>query len=112
MKNSAAYTLLVVGLVLIALMAGFFLGRNSTYSPIVISKLPTQTQPAGLLNINTASQEELMTLPGIGEVLSQRIVAYRDANGPFSQLSDLTLVEGIGLDVLEKILDYATTQEE
>lgn len=108
MKNSAAYTLLVVGAVLIAVIFGFFLGRNSTYSPVVISKLPTQTQPSGLLNINTATQEELMTLPGIGEVLSQRIVAYREANGLFSHLSDLTLVEGIGLDVLEKLIDHAT----
>lgn len=112
MKNSAAYILLVVGLVLIALMAGFFLGRNSAYSPVIVSSVPTQTQAPGLLNINTASQEELMTLPGIGEVLAQRIIAYRSDHGPFTRLSDLTLVEGIGLEILEKIADYATAEEE
>lgn len=112
MKNSAAYTLLVVGFVLIALMAGYFLGRNSALSPVIVSKLPTQTQATGRLNINTADKAELMTLPGIGEVLSQRIIDYRNAHGPFSKLSDLTLVNGIGLDVLEKIMDYATCQEE
>ena len=112
MKNSTAYALLVVGLILIALMAGFFLGRNSTYSPVIVSKLPTQTQPSGLLNINTATQEELMELPGIGETLSMRIIAYRNSHGPFSKLSDLTLVEEIGLDLLEKIADHATCEEE
>ena len=111
MKNSATI-LLVIGVVLLALIAGFFLGRNSTYSPIVVSKLPTKPQSSGLLNINVATHEELMTLPGIGEVLSQRIIDYRDANGPFSRLSDLTFVDGIGLDILEKIMDYATVQEE
>lgn len=112
MKNSAAYTLLVVGLVLIALMAGFFLGRNSAYSPVIISTLPTQTQAPGLLNVNTATQQELMTLPGIGEVLAARIIAYRNAHGPFSRLSDLTYVDGIGLELLEKIIDYATAEED
>lgn len=112
MKNSAAYTLLVVGLVLIALMAGYFLGRNSSPSPVIVSKLPTQTHSSGQLNINTATKEELMTLPGIGEVLSQRIIDYRNTHGHFSKLSDLTLVDGVGLDVLEKIMDYATCQEE
>ena len=111
MKNSAAYTLLVVGLLLIALMVGFFLGRNSSASPVNISTLPTQTQPAGLLDINTASETELMELPGIGKTLAQRIIAYRTNYGPFSKLSDLTLVEGIGLEILEKILDYATVKE-
>lgn len=112
MKNSAAYTLLVVGLLLIALMAGFFLGRNSVSTPVILSPLPTQTPAPGLLNINSAGVEDLMTLPGIGETLAQRIVTYRTINGPFSRLSDLTLVDGIGIDILEKLTDYATVKEE
>lgn len=109
--KKTAYILLAAACVLMALMAGYFLGRNSTPSPVIITKLPTQAQAHGLLNINTATSQELQTLPGIGVVLAQRIIAYRDAHGPFQRLSDLTLVEGIGLDVIEKITDYATIQE-
>lgn len=48
------------------------------------------------LDINTAPAEELAGLPGIGEVLAERIVDYRTANGPFETVEDLTKVPGIG----------------
>ena len=48
------------------------------------------------LDINTALAEELAGLPGIGEVLAERIVDYRTANGPFETVEDLTKVPGIG----------------
>ena len=60
------------------------------------------------ININTADLEQLQRLPGIGEVLAQRIIAYRDKNGPFKSISELTNVEGIGLERLDKIMDYIT----
>lgn len=112
MKKSAAYWLLTVGLILMALLTGYFLGRNSVYSPVIVSRLPAESQAPGLLDINTATLEQLQTLPGIGATLAQRIIDYRNAHGPFAKLADLTLVEGIGLDILDKITDYATIQEE
>lgn len=60
------------------------------------------------VNINTASKKELDALPGIGEVLAQRIIDYRSANGPFSTVDDLTKVKGIGAKTLEKLKPYAT----
>ena len=51
---------------------------------------------ASLVNINTATLEELDTLPGIGEELARRIVAYREENGPFASAEELMEVKGIG----------------
>ena len=60
------------------------------------------------VNINTASKRQLEALPGIGEVLAQRIIDYRSANGPFSSVDELVKVKGIGEKTLAKIKPYAT----
>jgi competence protein ComEA len=49
-----------------------------------------------LVNINTADDKKLETLPGIGPVLAERIIAYRQQHGPFRQLEDIKKVTGIG----------------
>lgn len=50
----------------------------------------------GKVNINTASAEELKSLNGIGDATAQKIIAYREASGPFSKTEDLKNVSGIG----------------
>ena len=50
----------------------------------------------GTVNINAAGETELQHLSGIGPVLAERIVSYRDANGPFASVDDLQAVPGIG----------------
>ena len=72
--------------------------------------VPAETSGSGLININTATVAQLDTLPGIGPVLAQRIVDYREAHGPFTALSQLTLVEGIGEKRLMNILDLITIE--
>jgi competence protein ComEA len=57
----------------------------------------------GLVRINHASLEELTALPGIGPALAGRIVAYREANGPFEDLDALDQVSGIGPALLAQI---------
>ena len=62
--------------------------------------------PSEKISINTASAPELERLPGIGPVLAQRIVEYREQNGPYQRLEDLLEVEGIGPSKLESLRDY------
>lgn len=64
--------------------------------------------PTVLIDINTATQAELETLPGIGTVRAQDIVAYRAANGPFEMVEDIQNVPGIGSATYEKLAPFIT----
>ena len=71
--------------------------------------------PAGeqmLIDVNTADAETLQKLPGIGPALAERIVAEREANGPFSGAEDLTRVEGIGEKTAQDLAPYIIAGEE
>lgn len=62
-------------------------------------------QEDGRVNLNTATKEELATLPGIGEAKAKGILAWREANGGFRQIEDLMEVEGIKDGIFSKIKD-------
>jgi competence protein ComEA len=62
----------------------------------------------GKVNLNTATLDQLESLPGIGEVLGQRILDYRQAHGPFHSVDDLLNVSGIGPSHLADLKDQAT----
>ena len=65
-------------------------------------------QQTGQININTATAEELDTLPGIGPAKAAAIIAWREENGPFRYPEELIQVSGIGEATLAKLLDQIT----
>lgn len=98
-----------------AAAALFFTGRPRSEGYTVT----TQRDDAGPqepescpLNINTATAAQLETLDGIGQVLAQRIVDYRNANGPFASVEGLLEVKGLGPGILEAIRPQITAEEE
>lgn len=64
------------------------------------------------VDINTAGVEELDQLPGIGTVLAGRIIAYREANGPFETVEDLLEVSGIGEAKLAELEGWITVGQD
>ncbi|PWH20679.1 MAG: DNA-binding protein [Ardenticatenia bacterium] len=68
----------------------------------VSETLPSQ------ININTATVEELVSLPGIGPALAERIVTWRETHGPFTHVTDIKQVPGIGEAIFARIQPYIT----
>ena len=71
--------------------------------PCQASSTATAERETSGLDLNTASTEQLETLPGIGEVKDQAIVGYRDRNGPFRATEEIMDVRGIGIATYEAI---------
>lgn len=69
----------------------------------------SEAREEGLVDLNTAGLEELMALPGIGEVRARAILEDREANGPYRYPEELVRVKGIGEGILGDILDQITT---
>ncbi len=65
-----------------------------------------------VININTASQQELMLLPGIGEARAASIIEYRTVNGGFSSVEELLEAEGIGEKIYEEICAFCDIEGE
>ena len=63
------------------------------------------------IDLNTATVDELMCLPSIGEARAKAIVEYREANGPFQYVEDLRNVKGIGEGILAQVMDYVIVNE-
>lgn len=85
-------------LIVILVMLGLVLGMNT----------PVWAEASAKININSATVEELASLKNVGTKTAERIIAYRQANGPFATIDDLANVKGIGAKTLVKNQDRLT----
>ena len=72
------------------------------------NKKNDSTNSKTLININSASMEELTSLSGIGDSKAKAIISYREENGKFNSIEDIMNVKGIGSSIYEKIKNYIT----
>lgn len=111
-RGSAARLILSYVMISVGLYLGWLTLFHPGFLPEVKPKVPIEDLTVeeflklSSTDLNTASQQELMSLPGIGEVLSQRIIEYREEHGGFSSVEELTEVKGIGEKTLEKLRKY------
>lgn len=126
MTKKLELTILAITLVFMAFTAGFFIGRSSVSSNIIIETQhggtvslnednknsdtsdTDESFTPGFININTADEDELTELPGIGEVIAQRIIDYREENGDFQSIEEIKNVSGIGDSVFADIRSMIT----
>ena len=119
MKNARIHSLILLTCIFAAFTVGLFCGRNVNRIPVQVQRLPdatvakeltVETAPTvpAIININTATSEQLQTLPAIGPVLAERIIAYRSTHGAFESVGELMNVSGIAEKTLETIWDLVT----
>jgi competence protein ComEA len=74
-----------------------------------VAGIADSSEPSGVVNINTASSEELQLLPRVGPALASRIIEFREANGPFQTVDEILAVKGIGENSFEKLEPFIVT---
>lgn len=93
-------------------LAALVTDGEKLYIPSVLEaaelEAAAEDEECGLVNINTADRDRLLTLPGIGESRAQDIISYREKNGDFASIEDIMKVPGIKSAAFEKIKEKIT----
>ena len=85
--------------------------RGSRFSESRARSAAAKSESVGSVDLNRAAVEELETLPGVGPHLAERIVVFRERNGPFSSLDELGDVNGVSPRLLEELAPYVSVTE-
>ena len=113
-KLRVSPALLALCAAVLLFVGAFFLGRASALGEARITvqrALQIDGSGEGKLCLNTATREELLALPGVGEKTADRILSYRDTYGRFSAVEQLLDVEGIGPTLLEQLRGLVTVDQ-
>ena len=91
-----------------ALLCGVLAAAGAAASPEAAKAAPAAAARSGAVDLNSASEEQLQEVPGIGPSLAKKIVDFRKENGPFKSVDDLLKVRGIGEKSLERLRPHLT----
>ena len=112
LSKTGVFLLVLTDLFLLSVGTVYLLTPRTMQGDYTVeAQAPSEKTDAEKVNINTADAERLDTLPGIGPVLAQRIVDYRETNGPFAAPEELLGVEGIGQATLDGLRSRITVKE-
>lgn len=114
MKNKSVVVLLFCTVIFVAFAVGFLTGRTVGSSNVLVSYSNSSQDSTSAnivtsdikIDINTADFSLLCELPGIGPKLAERILEYRNSNGSFQSIDDLTNISGIGEKLLQSLKDF------
>lgn len=119
MRQKAIYILSVAIIVFVAIYIGIFIGRTADTNIIYIPTFPEQTQSLpkepkqtkSVIDLNTATAQQLDDIPGITYTLAAEIIAYREEYGDYVDVDELLEVDGITEALYEQIKDYVTVDD-
>ncbi|MFZ4084733.1 MAG: ComEA family DNA-binding protein [Vampirovibrionia bacterium] len=87
-----------------------YLSRKVEVNKYLIKKISSNKSYTLRVNINSANEQELNNLPGIGPKLAKRIIEYRFTHGSFENLDEIRAVKGLGAKKFSQIENYLTVQ--
>jgi competence protein ComEA len=99
---------IATALVLFVALAASAAAHVSAAAPAAPKASASEARP---VDLNTADSSALESVPGIGKSLSQRILAFREKNGPFQSVDDLLKVQGVGEKSIQKLRPYLTVSK-